>query len=98
MLFFDQSATRMSHFATLFEARVLGTSKVSVPPDAAIAVVVGALFVRLAAKIPAKASALAHHLAYAFPAARCELVKATSGYSASFNAFETLAPALPEED
>jgi hypothetical protein len=65
--------------------------------DAAIAVVVGALFVRLAAKIPAKASALAHHLAYAFPAARCELAKATAGYSASFNDFETLAPALPEE-
>jgi hypothetical protein len=66
--------------------------------DAAIAVVVGALFVRLAAKIPAKAQSLAHHLAYAFPAARCELAKATSGYSASFNDFETLAPALPEED
>ena len=65
---------------------------------ASIAVVIGALFVRLAAKIPAKASALAHHLAYAFPAARCELAKATSGYNASFNAFETLAPALPEED
>jgi hypothetical protein len=54
--------------------------------------------VRLAAKIPAKAQSLAHHLAYAFPAARCELAKATSGYSASFNDFETLAPALPEED
>ena len=66
--------------------------------DAAIAVVIGALFVRLAAKIPAKAASLAHHLAYAFPAARCELAKATAGYSAPFGDFETLAPALPEED
>ena len=66
--------------------------------DAAIAVVTGALFVRLAAKIPAKSAALAHHLAYAFPAARCELAKATAGYCASFNDFEALAPAIPEED
>jgi alkylation response protein AidB-like acyl-CoA dehydrogenase len=66
--------------------------------DAAIAVVTGALFVRLAAKIPAKSAALAHHLAYAFPAARCELAKATAGYCASFNDFEALAPAISEED
>jgi hypothetical protein len=66
--------------------------------DAAIAVVMGALFVRLSVKIPAKAAALKHHLAYVFPAARCELKKATCGYCASFSDFEALAPAVPEED
>ena len=66
--------------------------------DAAIAVVVGALFVRLAAKIPAKETALNHWLANRFPAARCELAKATSGYMAPVTAFETLAPAVAEED
>lgn len=65
--------------------------------DAGIAVVVGALFVRLAAKIEGKELVLDHWLATALPTVRAELAKAKSGYFASVAEFEKLAPAAVEE-
>ena len=65
--------------------------------DAGIAIVVGALFVRLAAKIEGKELVLDHWLNTAFPTVRAELVKAKSGYIASVTEFEKLAPAMVEE-
>ena len=65
--------------------------------DAGIAVVVGALFVRLAAKIEGKELVLDHWLNTAFPTVRAELVKAKSGYIAPVDEFEKLAPAMTEE-
>ncbi len=66
--------------------------------DAAIAVVVGALFIRFAAKFPEKKPVLTYWLATKYPTARAELAKAKSGYTASVTAFEEIAPATPVED
>ncbi|HCG20616.1 MAG TPA: acyl-CoA dehydrogenase [Verrucomicrobia bacterium] len=66
--------------------------------DAAIAVVVGALFIRFAAKFPEKKPVLAYWLATKYPTARAELAKAKSGYVASVTAFEEIAPAVTLED
>ena len=62
--------------------------------DAGIAVVLGALFIRLAAKTgnAAKEAALDHILALRYPEARAALAKATNGYTGSCEAFEQLAP------
>jgi hypothetical protein len=66
--------------------------------DAGIAAVVGAVLVRLAAKIPEKLPVLDHWIANQFTVARASLQRASSGYSAVVDRFEELAPALPEED
>ena len=66
--------------------------------DAAIAVVVGALFIRFAAKFPEKKPVLAYWLATKYPTARAELAKAKSGYTASVTAFDEIAPAVTLED
>ena len=71
--------------------------------DAAIAVVIGALFARLAAKATdaawgeTKSLVLDHWLATRFPEVRAELAKATGGYDAAVTAFEKLAPSVPAE-
>ena len=65
--------------------------------DAAIAVVIGALFVRFAAKFADKKPALVHWLGNEFPKVRGDLAKVTSGYSACLADFEAMAPASEEE-
>ncbi len=66
--------------------------------DAGIAVVVGALFVRLAAKLgAAKLAALDHWIATEFPKVRGGLAQVASGYDGSVAAFETLAPQAAAE-
>ena len=66
--------------------------------DGAIAAIVGALFVRFAAKFEEKKPALAYWLATKFPTAYAELAKAKSGYMASVTDFEKIAPAVVQED
>ena len=66
--------------------------------DATIAVIVGALFVRKAAKFAEYKPALAYWLATKYPTARAELAKAQSGYIASVTDFEALAPAVTLAD
>ncbi len=65
--------------------------------DGSVAAIVGALFVRLAAKYPEKKPVLAYWLARKFPNAKAELAKAKSGYFASVTDFESIAPAVPVE-
>ena len=64
--------------------------------DAAIAVIVAALFIRCAAKLPesVKEVALDYWMATRFPTVRAELAKAMSGYTAPVGLFEKLAPAV----
>lgn len=64
--------------------------------DAAIAVIVAALLIRFAAKLPesTKEVALDYWMATRFPTVRAELEKATSGYTAPVGLFEKLAPAV----
>ena len=62
--------------------------------DGAIAVVVAALFIRLAAKFEDKQIVLEYWIARKFPTAYAELAKAMSGYMASVTDFEKLAPAV----
>ena len=66
--------------------------------DATIAVIVGALFVRKAAKFAEYKPALAYWLVTKYPTARAELAKAQSGYIASVTDFEALAPAVTLAD
>ena len=66
--------------------------------DAAIAVVCGALLVRISAKFPEKKPVLAHWLAKEFPKVRGELAKAKSGYIASVELFGELAPMVEPLD
>ena len=66
--------------------------------DATIAVIVGALFVRKAAKFAEYKPALAYWLATKYPTARAELAKAQSGYIASVTDFEALSPAVTLAD
>ena len=66
--------------------------------DGAIAAIVGALFVRFAAKFEEKKPSLAYWLATKFPTAYAELAKAKSGYMASVTDFEKIAPAVVQED
>ena len=66
--------------------------------DAGIAVVAGALFVRLAAKLgAAKEKALAYWLATEFPKARVGLEVVTAGCTGALDDFEALAPAVVAE-
>lgn len=62
--------------------------------DAAIAAIVGALFVRLAAKNPARTAQLDFWLATRGPRSRAELAIATGGYMACVTDFEKIAPAV----
>lgn len=66
--------------------------------DGAIAAIVGALFVRFAAKFEEKKPSLAYWLATKFPTAYAELAKAKSGNMASVTDFEKIAPAVVQED
>ena len=65
--------------------------------DAAIAIVVGALFIRLSTKIESKKAALEFWLVNEFKRVEGELEKVTSGYAGSDKDFETLAPAVTVE-
>ena len=66
--------------------------------DAAIAAIVGALFVRMAAKYAEKKPAMEYWLKVKYPFARSQLERAKSGYVASVTDFETLAPAVTLAD
>jgi len=60
--------------------------------DGAIGVVVGALFVRFAAKFPEKKVVLDYWLKTKYPTFRAELAKAKSGYVSSVVDFDAIAP------
>jgi alkylation response protein AidB-like acyl-CoA dehydrogenase len=66
--------------------------------DAGIALIVAALFVKLAEKYEHKNAALMFWLNNEFPRVRGELEKVMSGYAGAVSDFETLAPAVPVED
>ncbi|MGN0855679.1 MAG: acyl-CoA dehydrogenase family protein [Kiritimatiellia bacterium] len=66
--------------------------------DGAITAIIGALFVRFAAKFGEKKPVLAYWLATKIPTAYAELAKAKSGYMASVTDFEALAPAVKLAD
>ena len=65
--------------------------------DAAIALVVAALFVMLASKYDCKKAALEFWLNVEFPRVKAGLAQVMSGYVGSTADFETLAPAVPQE-
>ncbi len=65
--------------------------------DAAIALVVAALFVMLASKYDYKKAALEFWLNVEFPRVKAGLAQVMSGYVGSTADFETLAPAVPQE-
>ncbi len=65
--------------------------------DAAIAIVVGALFIRLATKFEAKKATLEFWLVNEFKRVEGELEKVMSGYAGSDKDFEALAPAVSVE-
>ena len=65
--------------------------------DAAIALVVAALFVKLAEKYDYKKAALEFWLNMEFPRVKAGLEQVMSGYAGSAVDFETLAPAVPQE-
>ena len=65
--------------------------------DAAIALVVAALFVMLASKYDYKKAALEFWLNVEFPRVKAGLAQVMSGYAGSTADFETLAPAVPQE-
>ena len=65
--------------------------------DAAIALVVAALFVMLASKYDYKKVALEFWLNVEFPRVKAGLAQVMSGYVGSTADFETLAPAVPQE-
>ena len=66
--------------------------------DAAIGVVVAALFIRFAAKFPEKEAVLDFWCETRFPTLAGELAKAESGYTGPVVKFETLAPAVTLAD
>ena len=67
--------------------------------DAGIALVVAALFVMLSEKcVPGKEAALWFWLNVEFPRVRAGLEVVKGGYAAQVAEFDTLAPAVPEED
>jgi hypothetical protein len=66
--------------------------------DAAIALIVAALFVKAAEKYDYKNAALMFWLNVEFPRVKGELEQVMSGYVGSTAEFETLAPAVPAED
>ena len=66
--------------------------------DAGIALVVAALFVKLAEKYDYKKASLEFWLNVEFPRVRAGLEQVMSGYVGSVADFETIAPAVPAED
>ena len=66
--------------------------------DAAIALVVAALFVKAAEKFDYKKAALEYWLNVEFPRVRGQLAQVMGGYAGAVDAFETLAPAVPVVD
>lgn len=67
--------------------------------DAGIAIVIAALFIRLAAKIGGdKLSALKYHIAVEFPKVRAALTQVNEGYAGAVEDFEVLAPAVKNID
>lgn len=67
--------------------------------DAGIAIVIAALFIRLAAKIGGdKLSALKYHIAVEFPKVRAALTQVNEGYAGAVEDFEVLAPAIKNID
>ena len=66
--------------------------------DAAIALIVTALFVKTAEKIDYKKPALEFWLNNEFPRVRGEIEKVMSGYAGAMVDFETLAPTVAIED
>lgn len=67
--------------------------------DAGIAIVIAALFIRLAAKIGGdKLSALKYHIAVEFPKVRAALTQVNEGYAGAVDDFEVLAPAVKNID
>ena len=66
--------------------------------DAAIALVVAALFVKAAEKFDYKKPALEFWLNVEFPRVRAGLEQVMSGYAGATADFETLAPAVTSED
>lgn len=67
--------------------------------DAGIAIVIAALFIRLAAKIGGdKLSALKYHIAVEFPKVRAALTQVNGGYAGAVEDFEVLAPAVKNID
>ena len=66
--------------------------------DAGIALVVTALFHQMSLKVPKKGKALMHWMMTEFPRVKAGLEQVKSGYVGSVADFETLAPAVTEED
>lgn len=67
--------------------------------DAGIAIVIAALFIRLAAKIGGdKLSTLKYHIAVEFPKVRAALTQVNEGYAGAVDDFEVLAPAVKNID
>ena len=66
--------------------------------DAAIALIVAALFVKAAEKFDYKKAALEYWLNVEFPRVRGQLAQVMGGYAGAVDAFETLAPAVPVVD
>ena len=66
--------------------------------DAAIALIVAALFVKAAEKFDYKKAALEYWLNVEFPRVRGQLAQVMGGYTGAVDAFETLAPAVPVVD
>lgn len=59
-----------------------------------MAAIVGALFIRFAAKFPEKKPVLDYWLQRKFPQAAAQLTLAMGGYTASVTDFERIAPAV----
>ena len=66
--------------------------------DAGIALIVAALFSQMSLKVPEKGKALMHWMMTEFPRVKAGLEQVKSGYAASVDDFETLAPAVPVMD
>ncbi len=66
--------------------------------DAAIGAIIGALFIRFAAKFAEKEVVLDYWLEAKYPSLYAELAKAKSGYTASFYKFDELAPKVALAD
>jgi alkylation response protein AidB-like acyl-CoA dehydrogenase len=66
--------------------------------DAAIALIITALFVKAAEKFDYKKAALEFWLNMEFPRVKGEIEQVMSGYAGSADKFETLAPVVPVED
>ncbi len=67
--------------------------------DAGVALIITALFVKLAEKgVPGKEAALAHWLASEFPRVRAGLERVKAGYAAPVGDLEALAPMPPPRD